>query len=89
MIKHQELQDPTSCLNRAHEFEWLFVLLARDPAAPAAIRFWVQERIRLGKNKSEDAQMKQALQNASNMEAQRASGALSENTRQPPPPPYY
>lgn len=47
MIKSEELANPNSCLNKARNNEMLFVLLARDPAAPAAIRAWIAERKRL------------------------------------------
>jgi hypothetical protein len=60
MRKREELSNPTSCLNRALENEWLFTLLGRDTAAPVAVRAWIEERIRLGKNKREDAQILEA-----------------------------
>jgi hypothetical protein len=41
-------------MNRAKDDEMTFVLLGRDAAAPVAIRAWVTERIRLGKNSLED-----------------------------------
>ena len=47
MRKHEELTNPLSCLSRARHNEMTFVLLGRDAAAPAAIRAWVKERIRL------------------------------------------
>ena len=71
MIKVLELQDPDSCLNKARADEWLFILLGRDPAAPAAIRAWVVERVRLGKNASGDAQISEALDCARSMEEER------------------
>ena len=49
----------------------LFVLLGRDKAAPFAIRAWVEERIRLGKNERTDAQITEALACAATMEAER------------------
>jgi hypothetical protein len=55
--KRDELADPDSCLSRARDDEWLFVLLGRDPAAPVAVRAWIEERIRLGKNVRGDAQI--------------------------------
>jgi len=61
MRKTEELADQNSCLNRAKDDEMLFVLLGRDIAAPAAIRAWCKERIRLGKNKRDDAQIREAL----------------------------
>jgi hypothetical protein len=61
MIKQQELTDPKSCISKAHDDEMIFVLLARDWATPATIIFWIQERIRIGKNKIDDQQIKEAL----------------------------
>jgi len=60
MRKRDELADPESCLNRAREDEWIFVLLGRDPAVPAAIAAWIAERIRLGKNVWTDPQVTEA-----------------------------
>lgn len=68
MRKKYELTDPSSCLNKALSDELVFVLLQRDAAAPATIRFWVQERIRLGKNKPTDIQILCALSEAMSME---------------------
>jgi hypothetical protein len=68
MIKREELSDPYSCLNRAHEDEMLFVLLGRDVAAPVAIRAWIAERIRIGKNKEDDFQILEAQLAATVME---------------------
>ena len=72
MRKHEELNDPTSCLSKALDEEGLFVLLGRDAAAPAAIRFWVAERLRLGKNVERDPQIQEALDRANQMERERA-----------------
>lgn len=60
MIKREELENPLSCMNRAKEEEMTFVLLARDIAAPVAIKAWIEERVRLGKNKIYDDQIKEA-----------------------------
>lgn len=62
MLKRYELTDPKSCLNKASDEENLFVLLGRDPAAPAAIRAWIAERIRLGKNAPGDGQILEAAE---------------------------
>ena len=62
MRKRDELTDPTSCVSRARDDEWLFVLLGRDRAAPVAVRAWINERIRLGKNKHDDPQIVEAEQ---------------------------
>jgi hypothetical protein len=72
MIKIRELNDPASCLSKAKDNELLFVLLARDQAAPAVIRYWTEERIRLGKNEASDPQITEALECAAAMERQRA-----------------
>lgn len=71
MIKRDEINDSTSCLNRAHDGERIFILLARDVAAPAAIRAWVAERIRLGKNALTDDQIVEALDCALRMDRER------------------
>lgn len=57
MRKRGELTDPTSCMSRARDDEWTFVLLGRDAAAPAAVRAWIEERLRLGKNARTDPQI--------------------------------
>ena len=62
MRKRDELNDPTSCMSRARDDEWTFVLLGRDRAAPVAVRAWIEERIRLGKNVRTDPQIVEAEQ---------------------------
>jgi hypothetical protein len=69
MIKINELARPDSCINRAKDHEMVFVLLGRDKAAPVAIRAWVNERIRLGKNELHDSQIQEALLAAKYMES--------------------
>lgn len=69
MRKRDELSDPNSCLNKAREDEWLFVLLGRDAAAPAAVRAWIAERLRLGKNHVNDPQIVEARQWADAVDA--------------------
>jgi hypothetical protein len=71
MKKWDELSDPDSCLNRAHDDEILFVLLARDKASPATVRFWIEERIRLGLNGPDDPQIQEASIRAHEMEQTR------------------
>jgi hypothetical protein len=71
MIKRDEIEDVESCFNKAGDGERLFVLLARDPAAPVAIRAWIAERIRLGKNTAGDDQIREARECASLMEVER------------------
>lgn len=62
MRKRDELTSPNSCMSRAKDDEWTFVLLGRDKAATAAVRAWIEERIRLGKNTREDPQIIEAEQ---------------------------
>lgn len=75
MIKREELTNPQSCMSRAQDGEMTFVLLARDAAAPRAILEWVSERIRLGKNRAGDAQIREAIDCAETMKTQRAGGS--------------
>lgn len=69
MTKRSELKEPSSCFNKAHELELMFVLLERDPAMPDTIRDWVRRRISLGKNVKGDAQTLEALALAEVVEA--------------------
>ena len=69
MIKGAEAAHPDSCWNRAAEDEMVFVLIGRDKAAPAAIRAWCAERIRLGKNSPDDVQILTAKAIADAMES--------------------
>lgn len=71
MKKWEEQLVETSCLNRARFNELVFVLLGRDAAAPFAIRAWCAERIRLGKNAADDAQILEALSIADSMTEER------------------
>jgi hypothetical protein len=68
MRKKDELTQEKTCMQSAHPEEMTFVLLSRDAAAPVAIRAWVAERIRLGKNVEGDAQITEALACAETME---------------------
>lgn len=68
MLKRQELTDPKSCMSRAADDEMTFVLLGRDAAAAATVRFWVERRVELGKNLPTDAQIVEALHSADVME---------------------
>lgn len=68
MRKREELA-PTSdgCLAKAGEQEMLFVLLSRDAAAPDTILWWCHRRINLGLNKSNDPQIREAMECAKTM----------------------
>lgn len=71
MRKCDELRvDVHSCMNIAHPREMVFTLLSRDVAAPVAIRAWVAERLRLGKNASTDSQIIEALECADTMDVE-------------------
>ena len=70
MRKHKELSDPNSCLNRARIDEPIFVLLGRDVAAVNTVRFWIEERIRWGKNQRSDAQIIEAQQWIKNVQGE-------------------
>ena len=76
MRKLEELGNPESCLSRARFDEMLFVLLGRDAAAPAAIRAWAEERIRLGKNQRTDVQIQDAYECAATMERELSGGSV-------------
>ena len=71
MFKTNELTSPISCLNKAQDDEMIFVLLGRDPAAPMAIREWVERRIEMGKNSRTDIQIIEAQNCADYMEQNR------------------
>lgn len=71
MLKRHELSHPNSCLSKAANDEMVFTLLARDVVAPSVIRFWVSERLRVGKNTVGDEQIREALECAKVMERQR------------------
>lgn len=71
MLKRMEASEPNSCWNKALDDERIFVLLSRDAASPSTIRFWIEERIRLGKNERLDPQIIEAENAAKLMELQR------------------
>ena len=73
MRKEEELNNPTSCLNRAADNEMLFVLMGKDLATPETIRFWCKKRIELGKNKVDDEQIINAQKYAFEIEMERDS----------------
>jgi hypothetical protein len=72
MRKKDEIRNEDSCLNRADYKEMLFVLLARDIAAPDTIRYWINRRIQLGKNSPDDPQILEAERCAQIMEEEQA-----------------
>lgn len=82
MLKRDELTNPDSCFNRARMDEMVFVLLARDVAAPSTIRQWVKERIARGKNIMTDRQIEEALLCADAMEDSSTAVTAAEALRQ-------
>jgi hypothetical protein len=68
MRKRDELIN--GCMAKARDDEMTFVLLGRDAAAPVAIRAWICERIRTGKNLPDDPQIIEAKECATIMEAE-------------------
>ena len=80
MRKSEELADPNSCMTKARDDEMTFVLLGRDPAAPAAIRSWVAERLNLHKNWPADPQITEAIDCAAIMERERVGLASGQVT---------
>ena len=69
MLKTDELE--RGCMAAARPDEMTFVLLARDPAAPAAIRGWCAARIGAGLNRHDDPKILEAMACAATMERQR------------------
>lgn len=70
MRKFLELKSSDSCINKAQEDEWVFVLLGRDHSAPVAISAWIADRIKSEKNKHNDPQIIEAEQCASALETE-------------------
>lgn len=69
MRKTDEIIKPKSCFNMAASTEWVFILLGRDKSAPVAIRAWIADRIKRGKNTEKDQQILEAEACAMQMEA--------------------
>lgn len=78
MLKRDEIEHTKSCFNKASDGERLFVMLARDPAAPVAIRAWIAERLRIGKNTASDEQIREAFECAALMEMERSEIVATE-----------
>ena len=70
MTKQEELTNPNSCMNKAHDCEMTFVLLARDPAAAETIRFWINLRVASGRNLRSDPKILEAEKCIQEMERQ-------------------
>ncbi len=70
MRKQHELENPNSCLNKALPHEMLFVLLGRDPDAPATVRYWTSLRARRERNQCHDSKVPEARECATIMESE-------------------
>ena len=68
MLKREELEFPTSCLNKAADDEPIFVLRAKDPCAPAAILAWANNRITQGIDTAGSSKIAEAIQIGRQME---------------------
>jgi len=73
------------CYANAKNDEPMFVLLARDKASPAAVRYWCLERIKTGKNSISDPQITEAYQCATAMEEYQAKLAAPKPVEEPKP----
>lgn len=65
-LKHIELANPASCLNKAAHDEPVFVLRANDPLAAQAVRLWAAMAI--GGAHHEPGKVQNALKLAEEME---------------------
>ncbi len=61
MIKHMELAELNSCLNKADDDEPIFVIRAKDPCAVATILAWCNFRVENGYNQPGDAKLTEAM----------------------------
>lgn len=68
-----EREKNEGCLAKALPHEMVFTLLGRDPIAAQTVRFWVARRIETGKNLSSDPEIREALDAANAMDAERAA----------------
>jgi hypothetical protein len=82
MNKFDEFTKPSSCFNRAHADEMMFILLARDASAPVAVRAWIHHRLKSGKNVEGDPQIEEARHIASEMERYFEKGQRRFHTSQ-------
>lgn len=76
MEKLREVTQFNSCWNKAKNDEIVFILLGRDKATPATIRFWVDERIAFGLNHPEDPQIKEAIACARRIEEKQKENSI-------------
>lgn len=80
MRKRYELADPTSCLSKAADDEWLFVLRGKDAAAAATVRFWIAERLRLACDRPGDPKIVEAQAWADTVDAERLEASIKRIT---------
>jgi hypothetical protein len=85
VIKRDELANPNSCLNRAKDDEYVFVLKGTDITTPGTIRDWVKRRIQAGKNRPDDAQIVNALVDARAIEERQHKDHIKREVLTLPP----
>lgn len=61
MKKRDEIEQPSSCLNKAAEDEPVFVLRAKDPIAPAAVEEWARQAQQTGRHEPAKIEEARAL----------------------------
>jgi hypothetical protein len=61
VLKHLELSDPDSCLNKAAVDEPIFVLRANDVVAMATVLAWTNFRIENGKSTHASPEIVEAM----------------------------
>lgn len=85
MTKQEQINDPNSCWNKAKPDEEVFVLLARDLAAPNTIREWVEIRRSCGRGETLDdkLQLLDAERVAEKMEEQYDSIPIKTSDQRP------
>jgi len=64
MKKRDELSNRNSCLNKADDMEFVFVLRSKDPTAPQTIRHWAS----MNKGIQPESKIEDALKCAEEME---------------------
>ena len=85
MLKQNELRKPSSCLNKASFDEPIFVLRAKDPHAPQAVRLWATMAI----GHHEQDKINEAVELADHMEKWRSANVPQTAAEVVSAPPRY
>ena len=70
MRKWEEMELEHSCLNRAGEYEYMFILLGRDEVAAKTVRYWIRQRLKSELNTKLDRKITEAEDIATKLEKQ-------------------